>query len=71
MQSPTNTDERCSWAMASSVKGKAFDNIPTPTQYVQYLLAFFLSDDFFLRRVKHNSSVIEPIIILSEDTCIG
>ena len=37
MQSPTNTVDKCSCAIAKIVKGIKLDNTATPKQYIQYI----------------------------------
>ena len=71
MHKPTKTEDKCSWATASNVKGKAFDSKATPKQEIQYPLGFRQLKTFILNKSETIDNINEPIIILNEAICVA
>ena len=71
MQSPTNTVDKCSCAIAKIVKGNKLDNTATPKQYIQYIFEWKTFNTWIFKIKENTNTTKKPIINLKDAICSG
>ena len=66
MQSPTNTVDKCSCAIANIVKGNKLDNIATLKQYIQYIFEWKILNTWIFKIKENTKTTKKPIINLKD-----
>ena len=66
MQSPTNTVDKCSCAIAKIVKGIKLDSTATPKQYIQYIFGWKILNTWIFKIKENTKTTKKPIINLKD-----